>query len=685
MQAAPPTWSRVGGVLVSILLATSPLSPTMAYAAASVDKTETVHVQTDAAGAVTQVTVDDLLANDAQAAQIEDRSTLSDISPKDDGQSFAQGTDGNLTWTTGGKQVSYEGSTSQQPPVRVTVSYQLDGAPVEPSKLAGATGHLDIRIDYANELPATHAAGSDQHLVSTPFVCMTIVMLDSDVFRNVTVENGRLVDDSGTLAVIGFAVPGLKESLDLDPDLVDLDLPDHLQISADVTDLALDPIYTIVTPELFTDIDTDDLDLDMGDLDEGSDKLEDAMGRLIDGSSALGTALRQLASGSDQINGGVAEFMAKISALPSGMAQLTEGIKGLSEGISVASSAAGQLAEGASGVSGLAQSSLAGVGQAKADVSTANGKVNELKQALKGIDGTRKAVSEASSAAAKAHEAASDAHEGLSSVSADVEQQKAAVTDNLDQATTELDKLEAITIDGLTEEQQEQLDKANAAIAAAKAATGERIVAAQDGLDSVTVVLPEGLEADVRTLEEAKEKLDESKGKIGDSASALDGADKASEAIGNAQASLDSAHGALEGVAGGSASVSDGASQLASSLDQASVGASQLSAGLGGLSDAAPQMLDGMSALAQGLGQLSTGLKATADGSDQLTDGLSTFDREGIAKLVDSLRDMDDDMGDITDRIDALRDSAQDYDNFSGKAEGQTGTVRFIFKTEQIG
>ena len=685
MNAARPTWSRVGGVLVSVLLATAPLSPTLAYAAASVDKTETVHVQTDPTGTVSQVTVEDLLANDAQADQLQDRSTLQDIVPKDDDQSFAQGADGSLTWTTKGKQVSYEGSTSQQPPVRISVSYQLDGAPVDPSKLAGASGHLDIRIDYANESQSTRTVGSEQRTMSTPFVCMTIAMLDSDVFRNVVVENGRLVDDSGALAVIGLATPGLKESLDLDPDTIDLDLPDHLTISADVTDLALDPIYTIVTPELFTDIDTDDLNLDTGDLNEGTDKLEDAMGKLIDGSSALGSALRQLASGSDQINGGVAEFISKISALPSGMTQLTEGIKGLSDGITVASGAASQLSEGASGVSALAQGSLGGIDQAKVAVSTAAGKVGELKEALKGIQDTKKAVGDASSAAAKAHEAASDAHEGLSAVSSDVEQQKAAVADSLDQASAKLDGLGTISIEGLTEEQQEQLDQANAAIAAAKADASEQIAAARGGLDSVTVTLPESLETDIETLDTATKQLDESKGKIGGSAQALDGADRASEAIGGAQASLDAARGALEGVAGGSSSVSDGAARLASALDQASTGASQLSGAMGGLSDAAPKMLDGMGALAQGLGQLSTGLKATADGSDQLTDGLSTFDQEGIAKLVDALRDMDDDMGGITDRLDALRDSAQDYDNFSGKAEGQTSTVRFIFKTEQIG
>ena len=39
----------------------------------------------------------------------------------------------------------------------------------------------------------------------------------------------------------------------------------------------------------------------------------------------------------------------------------------------------------------------------------------------------------------------------------------------------------------------------------------------------------------------------------------------------------------------------------------------------------------------------------------------------------------------VSDRMDALRDAAKAYDTFAGKAEGQKGSVRFIYKTEQIG
>ena len=94
MHNLRPTWSRIGGVLISLLLATSQVSPTRAFAASSTDKSETVHVQTDAAGTVTSITVDELLANDAGATTLEDKSSLSDIEPSEDDQSFATGSEG---------------------------------------------------------------------------------------------------------------------------------------------------------------------------------------------------------------------------------------------------------------------------------------------------------------------------------------------------------------------------------------------------------------------------------------------------------------------------------------------------------------------------------------------------------------------------------------------------------------
>ena len=166
MFKSRPAWSRMGGALVSILLVTSQVSPTITFAATSVDKAETVHVQLDGSGQVSSIRVEELLANDDGAQRIVDRSTLTDITADDEKQTFAQGSEDTLTWTTNGDAVSYEGTSQDVPPVKMTLTYTLDGKRVEPSALAGATGHLVIRIAYENDSVSETAGGA----VKTPFV-----------------------------------------------------------------------------------------------------------------------------------------------------------------------------------------------------------------------------------------------------------------------------------------------------------------------------------------------------------------------------------------------------------------------------------------------------------------------------------------------------------------------------------
>ena len=49
------------------------------------------------------------------------------------------------------------------------------------------------------------------------------------------------------------------------------------------------------------------------------------------------------------------------------------------------------------------------------------------------------------------------------------------------------------------------------------------------------------------------------------------------------------------------------------------------------------------------------------------------------------MNELDDSFAGISDRLEALRDTASEYDTFSGKLDGQSGSVRFIYKTERIG
>lgn len=669
-----PAWSRISGVLVSIVLATSQASPTIAFAATSVDKAETVHVQLDGSGQVSSIRVEDLLANDGDAQQIADRSTLADITAGDEKQTFAQGSNDALTWTTNGNAVSYEGMSEADPPVKMTLTYTLDGKQVNPNALAGATGHLVIHIAFENGSVSQTPSGT----VKTPFVCLTAAMLDSDVFSNVKVTNGRVIDDKGGLAVIGYAMPGLKESLDLDEGELDLDLPEFVELEADVNDLVMDPIYTIVTPELFTDLDTDDLDLGLDDLDEGTDALRDAMGLLIEGSDTLTSGLGQLADGSGQLRDGASALKEALGMLPSGVSALTEGLGNLSDGLSAASGYATQLSNGAAELSEAASGASTYASSASGSINDATDAVKSLKSEVDKLDlrHDKELIEQSGEKARAAHDAAADAKsaiEGAANMaSQDLATKSETATAAVDQA---LEALTSIPEEDRTEEQKQAITK---------------LQEAREGLQGVSLPIDTtSLDADITTLDEAATTLGANADSLDTDAKGVDavtsGADTALEKLASAKNAIDTAAGIASGVAEGSNALSTQLDTFAQQVSGASAGAETLAKSVAPLSENLPQLVSGMDGLAGGADALTTGLSAAASGSGQLTEGLKAFDSKGIAELIAALNELDDGMGDVSDKIDSLRKAADEYDTFAGKAEDQTGTVRFIYKTPAIG
>ena len=684
MHLPRPSWSRVGGALAALLLVTPLLAPSAALAAQAPDKSETVHVQVDAAGTVTEVRVEDQLANDAKAQQLPDLSTLEDIQATGDEHTYVAGTDGTLTWNANGNSVSYQGISHSQPPVTLEVTYTLDGVPRKPSELAGASGHLVMRFDYRNTLSQTKSIGGKERRIYTPFVCVTVATLDSKVFRSVQVTNGRLMDDKGGLAVIGFATPGLRESLGGSLDSLDLDLPEYLELEADVTDLVLDPTLTIVTPELFGELDT--ASFDTFDVGEGTNALRDAMGEIVGGSGTLSNALSQLASGTSQLGGGANALKAALGMLPDGLRQLSSGAQTLSSRLGEADSVAQNMASGASGVASLAEAADGLGGDAATQVSEAQDAVWALKAAADELD-----LSRANAALAAATQSTKTANETFAALRQLLEQmrQEAKAKGEKDvqgivTVQEDLDGLEALLEGeelGLTEEQ--------------RATLGEQVALAREDLLAARAQIEKPLEepAELATKLQA---LDEEQKKLLDASAQIEGSSKdlslvtgnaeaALSELDDAQASLGTLRQRLGSVASGAYGLSTGAQGLSEGLGAAATGAASLNEGLDALATKAPQAIEGATALAQGIEALGSGLAATAQGADALTSGLSAMSDEGIDKIADALDELKGDLDGTIDTLDALRDAANDYDTFAGKLEGQSGQVRFIYKTQRIG
>ena len=151
-------------------------------------------------------------------------------------------------------------------------------------------------------------------------------------------------DGSRTVA-IGIAFPGLQDNLAIDREK--FEIPESLEISADVEDFSLAMTVTVATNEIFGRF----ANLDVKDLDNLSDSMAE-----------LTNAMTQLTDGSEQLSDGLATLLEKSDALEEGVGKLADGSKALKDGLVSADEGAGKISEGAGTLADGAGQLSAGAG-----------------------------------------------------------------------------------------------------------------------------------------------------------------------------------------------------------------------------------------------------------------------------------------------------------------------------------
>lgn len=320
-------------------------------------KDETVYVLANADGSVQKIIVSDWIQNALGSDSIDDVSALTGIENIKGDETFTLGGDNACVWDAKGNDVYYQGNLDKELPVSVAVSYTLDGQPIAPSELAGKSGNVTIRFDYANNQYEMVDIDGRQEKIYVPFAMLTGLLLDNDVFTNVSVSNGRIVNDGDRTIVAGLAFPGLQDSLSLNKDT--LELPGYVEVTADVTGFALETTVTIAANGLF-DRAADESDHPferLDDLEQDLDKLTDAMDQLLDGSSQLYDGLctlldssNDLAAGIDKLAAGSKALKDGAGSLNAGASQLQDGANALYQGLSALAGNNAQLNAGAAQV-----------------------------------------------------------------------------------------------------------------------------------------------------------------------------------------------------------------------------------------------------------------------------------------------------------------------------------------------
>lgn len=328
------------------------------------EKEETVYVNADANGKVKNITVSNWLKNGDGADELTDVTSLTDVVNVKGDETFTQNGD-TYVWAAEGNDIYYQGETSEALPVDVKVTYYLDEKEISPDELAGKSGKVKIRFDYENLTSQKTVIGGEEAELCVPFVAASTLILDSDKFVNVEVENGKVLSDGKNTIVAGVAMPGLYDSLDLLnlEGFEDIDIPEYVEVTADVTEFELGMTATILMPDVLSELDTDDMD-GFDDLKDDIEELNDATYELIDGCIEL--------------DDGVQELKDNMPDLWDGAVELDDGAKELDDGAQDLMDGADELNDGAKDIREGAKELDAGIGTLQSGVGLLNSRMPEL-------------------------------------------------------------------------------------------------------------------------------------------------------------------------------------------------------------------------------------------------------------------------------------------------------------------
>ena len=761
------------------------------------DKDESVYLISDANGNVNKTIVVDHLKNKDKKDTLEDASNLSDIENVKGKEKFTQSGD-KLTWQAGGKDIYYQGTATEEPPVTQKVTYYLDGKEIAPDDLAGKSGKVKIRFDYTNTTSYTETVNGEKQTVSVPFAAITGLVL-GDGFENIEVTNGKAEVSDSSSVVLGYALPGLKNSLGIkDKDLDgDVNIPEYMEMTADVKNFSMPAAMTFVvnaSDYVSTDgIDTSDLDDMINDLKDASTQLQDGSKTLAEGTDTLADGLSTLqsklgtfASGVGTLQNGLKTYTDGVSTLSGGLNTLGNSTGALVSGADKLNSGAGQLASGSATLKDRLKSYTDGASELQAGINklyntldaglTDKQKAKIQKTAVESVQDSFKGetgvtvqktiyaglryqtddngnvigdgdlytslyngtvgqkfeenldsayalvVKTVLSTAAgdesgtvqsdvlaqtikERYKKASDAYEAAITVSvqsgtldettkavlSNTQYQEAFITYNAIQNMSASQLAEAIyaktnatdTLISMTETQLKETlesDKNSSDIKSGvetalntlatklsgaceqvseQVASSAAITGAQGTMDTVKAGL--GNEKDEKTLIGGAEKLTSSNNKLNAGATAL-----------NAGASQLSA---------GTQSLMNSVPTLTSGIKQLVDGSNTLVANNAQLNSGASQLADGTNQIVSGVDQLTTGSKTLSEGAHTLADGIVQFNEEGINKILDAYNG---DLKPFTDKLQAVIDAGEEYQTYSAIADGQTGSVKFIYKLASI-
>ena len=648
--------NRISKTVISGLLVTSLVVSNGAYAnAQKISKDESVYVNADESGATTKITVSNWLKNAGINGTINDESNLKDIQNVKGDETFTQNGD-DVQWSAGSNDIYYQGTTDKELPVGVEIKYELDGKEIAAKDLLGQSGKLKITVSYTNKSKSTQTINGEKQEMYTPFVMATGIILPDDKFSNVEVDDGKIINEGSNNIVVGFGMPGMAESLDLDEDAADK-LPEGFTVTADVTNFSIGNTITFASPSILSDLELDDID-DLDDLENKLEKLVDSSEDLVDGSKKLSNKMGELEDKFDDYQDGEKSLNKGIKDLVNGGTTLKKGVKDYTNGVDT-------LAKGT-------QSYVNGAKQ----ITDGNQKLYE---AVKDMPSSYKEFSDGLQAYTKGVDTLADTKtakqltDGADAVTAGI----GTLNENLGKLESSYDNYKLLA-DGLKAQAAQISDPTQKAT----------ILAYVQKLEE----LYQGQKASVGALVSATNNKSTLKSGASQVAAGIKKVMTGAQTLSGNSATLRSADQKLtSSIATLTASVkklSEGSKKLSSNDRKLLAGAKKILKASKSVKSGSDKLINGANKLKKGsnklhkaTGKVADGIGKLSDGADDLYEGMDKFDQKGIQKLNNVYED---DIKTLKTRLEKLTDMSKDYTNFSGISKGMDGKVKFVIETAEV-
>lgn len=636
--------------LVVVMMISFVLSPVHAEENENDEKKEIVRVQCDANGTVTKIKVEDFLKLKDKTNSIIDFSMLDNIKNIEGDEEYTQKKDGTLIWENHGENISYQGESHQPLPIDVKVTYYLDDKEIKPEDLIGKSGKVKIRFDYTNTTNQKVIVNGEELYVHIPFLCASVLMLPTDTFSNVTVSHGKILDNKDEMIVMGMAFPEMKEDLKLTDYEVtqDIDLPDSVEVTADVENFELAFTATLVSTIGLNDI--TELD-DFSHFTSRIKQFTQASSKLLTATNSLNQGIILMNQYFNQYFNGVETLNQGLETMENSLYTLKVKKQSLDDGLSKVNQKLSQLKKGFNSfsVSKDQQDALNAVSSLLSDLETLSQTISIYQSNLAELE-TFIQETEKYQELMKVYQ--SHFKNDFNSIHLQNIENDATV-----QAQQKMKNI--IDNSSLTKEQKDELLKEVSLIhiTGITDETSKYMQSIQNTLNEMSKLeMPHLHSIDFTTLKTLMVNIKNQENVLSAYLSALDGDTDIQDLLTDLSSEIDNI-----------LSLTNGLTTLSEAVDQ-------LYTITKNLSDGSQKLVSSQKELKQGMINLTTSMNS-------FTDGYRTFDQNAVQKLGNYAGA---DLENIISRFQAIQKVEEQYNNYSGIQEEYEGSVVFIYETDEI-